>query len=77
MAYRVVGCRQGCSNVWIIEAHKHESATCPQCGKQHAARKLKTLAEAETVDAARNQRGMILAKRQGYAEEFETVLKSE
>lgn len=59
--YEVVGCVD-CRAVWIREGAA-ETSTCPRCGTRHRVDRLRSLAETETADAAREARTEILAER--------------
>lgn len=70
--FAVVGC-SACESLWILEnRHEHETATCPQCGAQHATKQLRALAQHDDHDVICELRSRIVAQRAGYTEEYET-----
>jgi len=69
--YAVVGCNR-CGALWVVEG-RPESTGCPRCEKRHRFEKLRTLAEAEEADAAREARSRLLAERGGNAEQLDSL----
>lgn len=72
--YRVVGCPD-CRSLWITEPGG-DTAQCPSCRQQHAIEALRTLAETETIDAARDARSRLLAERAGYEQTVSTFTEA-
>jgi len=69
--HAVVGCNR-CGALWVVEG-RPESTGCPRCEKRHRFEKLRTLAEAESADAAREARSRLLAERSGHAEQLDSL----
>ncbi len=61
--YAVVGCDR-CSALWVVEG-RPDTTACPRCEKRHRVDGLRSLAEADTADAAREARSRLLAERSG------------
>lgn len=61
--YAVVGCNR-CSALWVVEG-RPETTSCPRCRKRHRFRKLKTFAEAETSEGAKEARSRLLQEQGG------------
>jgi len=69
--YRVVGCSD-CSALWVLSG-RPDTSGCPRCGTTHSFDRLRTLAEREEEDAARQARAALLADRQGESDAFADV----
>lgn len=69
--YSVVGCRD-CDALWVVEG-RPDTTECPRCGTRRQFSKLRTFAEHEDADAARQARAAMLARRQGESEAFASL----
>jgi hypothetical protein len=67
VTYAVVGCGD-CATVWILQDSDDATAVCPTCGTEHQRHQLRSLATAQTRDAAAQQRSAILAARRDEAD---------
>lgn len=59
--YSVVGCSR-CSALWVVDG-RPETTECPRCGKRRQFSKLKTFAETESAEAAKEARSRLLQGR--------------
>lgn len=66
--YAVVGCRD-CDALWVVEGQP-ETTGCPRCGKRHQFDRLRTFAETDDEDRAKQARAALLAERSGHGDAF-------
>ena len=66
--YAVVGCRE-CDALWVVEGQPGTTG-CPRCGKRHRFDRLRTFAETDDEDRAKQARAAILAERSGHGDAF-------
>lgn len=62
--YEVVGCRS-CGALWIREGEA-DTATCSRCRTRYQVDRLRTLGEADSIEAAREIRSRLIADRADY-----------
>lgn len=64
--YAVVGCPE-CTALWIVEG-RPETTECPRCRRRHQFTRLKSFAETDDENEARDARAALLAERSGGAD---------
>lgn len=65
--YAVVGC-SACHAIWIL-SDAGATAQCPRCRRTHDRDRLRTFAETESAEAARDARSRVLAERSDHGDD--------